>query len=745
MNFNLLFFIRLFLRHIALLIAVPIILAVLVFYFTKGQPQKFTSKTKIYTGIASGSSIEVLENQRFDFFATNTAFDNLINIVKARNTIENVGLELFTQHMLLEIPDSKIISPQKYQSLMEIVPDSIKKLVVKGDYQKTLTNFRMAKESGHQNFVYKLINLKHADYSAEKILSKITVRRISNSDLVEISYESDDAGICQNTLLILSNVFVRLYAEMKVNQSDAVVKYFNEQLALSNKRLTEAEDELLDFNRSNNIINYYEQTKHIASQKEHFEMEYQGVQMRHEATKSVSQILESKMSSRQKLRVASEGVLEARNKISAVNIKIAMKSLNLGLDSVATVVAGKELAELQLEAERLNNDLRQAMDTLYWVDNDIDGLSTNSILEDWLKNIIEYEGTKAQLLVLEQKRIEFRELYTLFAPLGATMKRLERKIDVAEKEYLSLLHSLALAKLKQQNIELTSNLKMIDIPYFPIMPEASKRKILVAIAGIMGFVLVAFFILLLEFLDVNIKNARGVEDKIGLKVAGIFPRIETSNKKVDNDYIIDKATDAIVRHVVFSNEFTGNESNNPALNIFISTQKEEGKSFLCTLVSDRLIPLDYKVLLLSNSENLEVKSPEVDVVHYSITEKFYRVTSLEELVPELSTEKLAAYNFIFLEVPDLLNHAFPVKLFNKSEHIYLVTRANRPWSAADKNVIKTFTSIVKGPEPAIILNGVELQEMETIIGDLPRKRSMFRRILKNIIRLRFYSKNKVAS
>ena len=46
------------------------------------------------------------------------------------------------------------------------------------------------------------------------------------------------------------------------------------------------------------------------------------------------------------------------------------------------------------------------------------------------------------------------------------MKRLERKIDIAEREYLSLLHSLGLAKLRQQNVELKSNLKLIEVPFF---------------------------------------------------------------------------------------------------------------------------------------------------------------------------------------------------------------------------------------------------------------------------------------
>jgi hypothetical protein len=46
---------------------------------------------------------------------------------------------------------------------------------------------------------------------------------------------------------------------IKENRSDAVVKYFQEQLALANDNLKAAEDKLLEFNKASNIINYYEQ------------------------------------------------------------------------------------------------------------------------------------------------------------------------------------------------------------------------------------------------------------------------------------------------------------------------------------------------------------------------------------------------------------------------------------------------------------------------------------------------------
>ena len=125
--------------------------------------------------------------------------------------------------------------------------------------------------------------------------------------------------------------------------------------------------------------------------------------------------------------------------------------------------------------------------------------------------------------ILDQKRIEFDKLAKKYAPLGATMKKLERKINIEEQEYLSLLHSLGLAKLRQQNGELKANLEITDPPFFPLKAKPSKRIMLVIVAGIAGFILVAMAILILEFLDGNLNTSVRAEDKIGLKVSSIFP------------------------------------------------------------------------------------------------------------------------------------------------------------------------------------------------------------------------------
>ena len=79
-------FVRLILKHLVLLLVVPLLLGLMVIVLTMNPSYTFSSQTILYTGLATGSSIEM--DKKFNYQATNTAFDNLINIIKSRETQE---------------------------------------------------------------------------------------------------------------------------------------------------------------------------------------------------------------------------------------------------------------------------------------------------------------------------------------------------------------------------------------------------------------------------------------------------------------------------------------------------------------------------------------------------------------------------------------------------------------------------------------------------------------------------------
>lgn len=734
---NLLFFIRLLLRHIVILIVLPLILVVMVFFLTKNQPKIYETSTRVYTGITTGSSIVSLESSKVDLFATRTSFDNLISVINSRSTVEEVGMQLLATHLMLDGPKPEIISEKSYNELMKMVPDAVKTLVVKNNFQKTVENFRKYKNSNYDNFIYKLLNYSDPNYSSEKISAKIKVRRVQSSDLIDISYSSSDPGICKGTLELLTQVFISEYTEIKVNQSDAVVKYFENQLDQSNSKLNEAENELLVFNQENVIINYYEQTKHIAAEKELFDMRYLEIKLENAGAESVINALENKMSVRQKQRIHNENLVELRHELAQINLDIAMKTFEEQVDTTAEESLIAEIGNLRMRAFEIEQDLKKMVQELYFIDNSTEGVATQSVLEDWIDNVIKLEASHAQLRVAEFQEKQFVILFESYAPLGATMKRLERKIDVAEREYLSILHSLGVAKLNQQNIELTSNLKIVTEPLFPIVAQPSKRKFLLVIAFLIGLIIPAFVIIVLELLDQNLKTAPRAEAKIGLHVAAIFPKMISVSKKVDIDFIKQRGLDMIARRLILNTE--KGKNTKPDKNLFFSVFDSEGKSTLGSLLVKKLAETGYDILFLTHNSIGPIEGVEVKT--YTVDKGFHRINSVLDLSADLNQNMLSAYDYVFVEIPAILNHSYPINLFRNTDHSFLVTRANRAWSLADTNALKDIIEYTQENKPQVLLNGVELQEMETVLGDLPKQRSWFRRTLKNILRLQFFSKN----
>ncbi|WP_145957614.1 GumC family protein [Labilibaculum antarcticum] len=738
---NIIFFIRLLQKHLLLLAILPIVMVGVVFFLTQDQPKLYDSSTGIYTGIATGSSIVSLEESKLDLFGTRIAFDNLINLIKTKTTIEEVALRLLAKHLLLDGSTPDVILPKHYAELMELVPEKVKALVVKGNPEKTYRNLLAYKNLDHNNFVYELIHLNHRHYSSKEILKEIKVARVQSSDMVMISFNTDDPGICKNTLDLINEVFVRVYSDIKVNQSDAVVSYFLKEIGNSEDNLNVAEEELVEFNKAHNIINYYEQTRHIASEKEHFDLRYTEIKMNHMAVVSVLRLLENRMTKGNQRRLNSTEILALRKSLSEIEHRIWMKSNYAGVNELSSKQDSTDLVDLKGESMIIEQQLKKMVASQYEMDNSKEGLNGNTILDRWIEKIIEFESSKAQLEVGDQIKIEFDDLFKLYAPLGATMKRLERKIDVAEQKYLSLLESLNKAKLKQQNVELNSNLKIVTPPFFPIEARASKRKFLLIIAFMIGFVIPVFFIIVLEFIDSSIKTVVRAEDMIGMNVLSMFPNLLLKNKNTDLELVKNKTLNVLVRKLLLLKSVNQEDKKTVQVSVF-SNQKGEGKSFVFDMLVDRLHNLGYKVLSLQNGNADETKSSTF--YNYSITPGFHKIKNISELCGESSQIKKEDFDYVFVELPGIMNDSYPVELVSDSDYSIMFVRANRAWSLADQNSLKDYASVSKEDSIKVLLNGVELPEMETILGDLPKERSFIRRIGKNVLRLRFYTKKNIS-
>ena len=736
---NIIQLIRLILKNLKLVLIVPIILSVLVTYLTRNTPKKYTSKTIIYTGIGTGYTIQSVNNSKFDFMKNKTAFDNLINIIESRKTFEEVGVRLLAKHLALPKPYPSFISKPHYQELLSTFPDSlIKLLVVKGDYEKTFLNLMNNIKSSEFNYMYKLINNDHPYYSI-KAISEISVTRISNSDLVEITFASDDPGVCQQTLEILNEVFERNYKEIKEGETNNVVAYFEKQLKKAKEKLNKVEQRLLKFNQRNNIINYYEQTKHISKYREDIDLLYQQEMMQAAAAKASISKIENQLNKRNKALLKSAKIINLRKRLSDITTRTTI----LEVKTDTTKKQRDELLALYEESGLLKNKLNTTLDEIGIIENTTAGLSQEELMLKWLDQIIHYEESNARLMIYKNKISELDDVYKKYAPLGATMMRIERQISVSEKEYLSILKGLNDSKIMQRNIQMATNLDVMDKPFFPVIAEPSKRKLLIVAAGFVGFIIMVFIIIIIEYFDTSIKTHQNLEKITSLKTAGAFPNLNENDKKIDFDYVISRSIDEIAQRIrMKAFGCDSSTKQKPYIIVLFSSSSDDGKTMMAKQLHQIYMRNGFKVAFFNYMIKNKIK--ESDKKEGSNFYNFDDILSNEFNIHDFFTEMIGAdyrnIDFIFIEIPSILHYPTPVRMLKSVNFALFVARANRAWSIAETNVLNQFKeTVLESTETESIANGVKVDVLETIIGEIPKKRSYFRRLVKRLIKFQVSS------
>jgi uncharacterized protein involved in exopolysaccharide biosynthesis len=722
---NLLEFIRILFRNWKVLVFLPALTALVVFILTRNTKKEYVSSTQVYTGIASGYGITSGENDRVDYFAVNNAFDNLMATIKSRETMEEVGLRLLALHILIEKPAYNQISPENFEQLHEIIPQELrKKFVVKGSPEQTYMRIAAYRRSSQNNEIVKLLN-STSIYSAGKISSSMSANRKQSSDMIELSYRSNDPAVCQQTLQYLVNVVIERYKNIKGTETGNVVKYFEEQLRLSALRLRKSEDNLRDYSSRNKIINYDEQAKFVAESKEDVTMDKQKQQMALEASRSALSKIEDKIELKKNILEINQNLVQLKEQLTQVNYKIA--NAELYAEDTAN------LKKYRQESEQIKSKIKEEVSKQYIWNNTPEGLPRMNILNEWLSNFIAVQENESKLEVIQKRLDGFDGIFSDLAPIGSNLKRIEREVDINEKEYLSVLHGLNMAKLRQQSLEMSNNLTITDYPSLPLEPEPSKRMMMVIMSFLATFILTMSFIVGKAFLGRTVQTPARAEKFTGLRFLSAFP----AYNKLDKTILKEELDNALMSHVMSSLLIQMNQTEIPEgfppVICISSTKKGEGKTFTASKIASRYSERFGPALLL-NPDEKESESTFRSTFypkgpHYFNSKGIYEW--LEQAQPDFRN-----YNIILLELDQLSRFNIPDRLLEGiALHIFILS-GNRVWSESDSRALGLFNKLHNG-KSLVLLNHIDSDRLESLIGEIPKKRSNFRRVAKQIVTFDF--------
>lgn len=691
--------IRAILKNLWILILFPALMGATVYHLMRNESKIYDSKMTIYTGISAAKLGIGDGGGKLDFFTANNSMDNLIALLKGRNTVQDASIRLLAAHLSLSKHDPHFLSWESYQTLQKLLPDNIKKEIVVAGNAAITEQRIIAHLETNPNGILSDIFMEDPHYGIDKILDKIKAMRRASSDMIDISFESDDAAICALTLKYLAEAYFSRYKAMKRSQNLSAVEYFEAQLRDAFVKLRASEDELKAFISENKILNYYEQGKTLANYEKEEEQEEQDVRQKAKGADRALSAIEEKLFGTGDRKQTIDSLAYLRE-----NITNSRQRLN-------AMLLNKENYRAEIEKARadIQNDytgISRQVASLYNADYSIQGIPVTNVLTEWLNLFTDREKQLSYLELVAASKNMISKRVENFAPLGAELKRLERGVDVNESQYLSILHGLNMANLQRQSAEQASVQELVDAPFLPKNSRKSKRLLLVIAAAFAGLVVLLGIIVAKVVLDNTLINAANAASITGLRVIAAFPfrRKNKSNKKFEDTFRM--ATNQLVNGVTVASMNKTNPQEPFKIAIY-ETMKSDKAEELTKTLANQLSFLQYPVLSFlpdGTGQNYDANDASLAQLNWE----------------QLQSNKGVKNGYSILKLPPLNHALFPVQLMEQADMVIVSVSSKRQWKQVDQQILD-MVSTTNGAKPTLVLQDVATDQLKDFFGFVPSK------------------------
>lgn len=682
------------------LIILPLIALVVAWFSTRHMERIYNTNTTIYTGMITAYNIEGGSGVAGGQVQTNMT--NLLLLITTDVTIHEVSLRLFARCMMYGNPnkDNNYISAEHYRQLSSSVPAEVKALINHNSENATYANLKAYEKPSADNYLFGLTNY-HPWFGINSITGRLKVVQLNKSDIIDIGYASNDAGIAYNTLDILNEVFARQYAQLRYGETNNVIKFFEREVARLYRILTNAEDDLIRYNVEKRIINYGEQTKQLAGLDASQKVSDNNLLIDRTTTRALMDYLERQLGDRAKIIKANKEFTDQVTDISRIQSRIS----NLRLMNSE---GGGTGVESQLELAKAERMLQEATNNVRGLVKDIEagttstetGVKANDMIQRWLEQVLLLEKTKAHESAQDIMRQKLDKEILYYAPIGATLGRKDRHISFIEGNYMEMLKALNAARLRQKNLQMTTaTLRVLNPPMFPLNAQPTNRMMILLGAFMLTFMLTAMYFFIIELLDRTLRDRMRSERITKIPVMGCFPKESTLRYRRFNKTIADMALRQLSKTLL--PHFKEGQQN--VLNL-LSTDAANGKSYVAQELENYWISIGLQVRRLTYDEDFLAEDS-----------RFIMAKDIKDICPDILPNEIA-----IIEYPNLDDNSIPSGLLNMGTINLMVTRANRTWKDVDQKALKELQEQLKDKNTLFMyLTECQRYAVEEFVGQLP--------------------------
>lgn len=362
----------------------------------------------------------------------------------------------------------------------------------------------------------------------KKVMDSISVNLVKNTKIIEIGSESIHPKLASDIANKTAQVYVEQSRSINRSQATEAKRFIEEQLLTQEKELKSLEEERLAFKQRENILYLDEETKVNIEQLARFQA--QQLEIDTQLTESKARLEEiKKQLQEQSETVISSQTITANPVVQQLQNRLTDLQIQLPALKEKYSENSPQVTEVEIQIRQIENDISQKVAEI--VGSRVS--TVNPIYQNLLSQMVTLE---TNMISLETKGQSISEIITLYEDKleqlpekEIQLARLERAVRVAENIYLILLESYQEARISEA-MEL-GDIRVIDMALIPEFPIKPRKRLNLAIGGVLGLMLGIMLVFFLEFLDHSFKSREDVEQYLELPVLGTIPYAEFNPKR----------------------------------------------------------------------------------------------------------------------------------------------------------------------------------------------------------------------
>ena len=533
-----------------------------------------------------------------------------------------------------------------------------------------------------------------------------------HSTIFKISYEDTVPLRAQEFANALAEAYVNQNVENKSREATQKLIFIEKQLAKVQDDMENSAIKLEKFRKISKTINIDNKMEVVSTRLDGYEAQLMEMKIKEEMLKSFYK------------------QVKKGDKLETLSL------VGIGEKDSSLVETMKSLQEAVVEKKILREDYTTMHPSYIKVQRKVKQLK--SIISHTVDNLTQAIQKRKQLLV--QSIEKQRAMLSALPESGRQYGQLERKVKMNESMNSYLLKMKAEAEMVRAST--VSKNRILDQALLPSEPIKPKRKTIILIGTLIGFILGLSIVFLLAYLDDKIKTENEIKKSVKFPIVGTIPHMDDAAKIWDESIKIFTSPKSI-----FAEAFRNLRSNLAVLNndkgskviLLTSTVGAEGKTTLSvnlaaimSMAKKRTIVINMDMRkptlhekfnlpnkkglseLLSGSVHLdeiisETKYPNLDMISSGYASINPAESILSHLMHKLLEDLRKEYDVIILDTPPVGLVADAKSLMKDVDINLYVLRANHS-KKVYLETLKEIAELNSLTNIGIILNDVDFKK-----------------------------------